>query len=244
MTRPEMIMFDYGYTLSFEPDFDPLKDCKLVYDYITENPENISFENFHDTIKTIISKAKKESGSLLEIPIYQILKVALEYMNLTLSVPLEEIEEKLWANLAENMIMPNIDLLLEYLHSAGIRTAVISNLCFSGKVLKKQIDKILPDNHFEFILSSNDYLFRKPDNTMFDIALRKAGLTADKVWYCGDTAKTDVYGANGVGIFPVLYNGKYIYDEKLSSKHPKDIAIPFEYLSINDWGDLIKILEQ
>ena len=95
MTRPEMIMFDYGYTLSFEPDFDPLKDCKLVYDYITENPENISFENFHDTIKTIISKAKKESGSLLEIPIYQILKVALEYMNLTLSVPLEEIEEKI-----------------------------------------------------------------------------------------------------------------------------------------------------
>lgn len=51
-------------------------------------------------------------------------------------------------------------------------------------------------------------MYRKPNRVLFDIALNKAGLAADKVWYCGDSITADIEGAYGVGISPVLYEGE------------------------------------
>ena len=62
--------------------------------------------------------------------------------------------------------------------------------------MKERFDRLLPNNHFEFIISSSDYMIRKPDKRLFEIALLKSGLTADKVWYCGDSIYCDVNGAH------------------------------------------------
>ena len=139
--------------------------------------------------------------------------------------------------------MPNADKLLDYLNSKGIRTGVISNYCFSGNALKRLLDRLLSRNKFEFVLASSDYIFRKPHRIMFDIALQKSGLSADKVWYCGDHVVADVQGSKIVGMFPVLYEG--ITDGTNPSAHQNDnLKIDFEYLHITDWNELIDILEQ
>ena len=82
--------------------------------------------------------------------------------------------------------MPYADEMIDYLNQAGIRTAVISNNAWSGEAIKERFDRLLPNNRFEFIISSCDYMIRKPDKRLFEIALMKSGLTSDKVWYCGD----------------------------------------------------------
>ena len=77
---------------------------------------------------------------------------------------------------------------------------------------------------------------------MYEIALQKSGLTADKVWYCGDSMEIDVYGANGAGMFPVLYEGRTA-DEPHFLSDQNDSEIPdFEYLFIHDWRELMDIL--
>ena len=106
--------------------------------------------------------------------------------------------------------MPHADILLDYFNSKGIRTGVISNNCFSGNVLKNLFNRLLPRNKFEFVLASSDYIFKRPNSVMFDIALQKSGLSADKVWYCGDSIEKDVIGSKNVGMFPVLYEGATI----------------------------------
>ena len=79
---------------------------------------------------------------------------------------------------------------------------------------------------------------------MFDIALQKSGLTADKVWYCGDSIETDVQGAKNVGMFPVLYEGT-TDDGTNPFPHQNDnLKVDFEYLHITDWTELIDVLEQ
>ena len=138
--------------------------------------------------------------------------------------------------------MPYADKMLNYLNSEKIRTGVISNLCFSGNALKDHIDRLLPNNKLEFILASSDYIFKKPDPFMFDIALQKAGISADKVWYCGDSIYCDVNGAHNVGIFPVLYEGSTA-EENPSVHDNKEMNIPFEHLHIHDWRELIEIIE-
>ena len=139
--------------------------------------------------------------------------------------------------------MPYVKNLLDYLHAEGIRTGVISNNCFSGNALRDLFDRLLPENAFEFVLVSSEYLFRKPHSLMFEVALQKAGLTADKVWYCGDSIEADVYGARAVGMFPVLYEGTTPDHVDPFAGQNDGMEIDFEHLHIRDWRELVEILK-
>lgn len=97
--------------------------------------------------------------------------------------------------------MPYTDKMLDYLYKNGIHTAVISNLGWSGEALAERFDRLLPNNKFKFVIISSDYMYRKPSRVLFDIALNKAGLAADKVWYCGDSVTADIEGVYGAGFF-------------------------------------------
>ncbi len=78
---------------------------------------------------------------------------------------------------------------------------------------------------------------------MFEIALKKAGLSAEKVWFCGDNIYCDINGAHGVGMFPVLYEGS-TPEENPSVRDNLDIKITFDHLHIHHWRELIGALEQ
>lgn len=244
MKKPEMIIFDYGRTLLYLPGFNTSNGNKAIYPYISKNPRHISFEEYDRTMIDLFAKIKAERGSVLEIHEHNFLKLALEYMDISLSVSLEEAEMILMNGISQGGVMPYADRMLDYLNSEGIRTGVISNNCFSGNALKKRFDSLLPGNKFEFVLASSDYIFKKPHSIMFEIALQKAGLPADKVWYCGDSIEDDVYGAKNVGMFPVLYEGG-IKDETNPFAHQNDgLEMDFEYLHIHDWRKLVDVLKQ
>ena len=244
MKRPDMIIFDYGHTLLYQPNHNASNGNKAIYNYISKNPRNITFEEYDKTIIDIFAKIKAERGSMLEIHEYDFLKLALEYMDIELSVSFEEAEKIIMDGISMGGVMPYADKMLDYLNSKGIRTGVISNLCFSGKALRYQLDRLLPNNKFEFTLASSDYIFRKPHNIMFEIALQKAGLSADKVWYCGDSIEADIYGAKCANIFPILYSGETIDETNPFANQNDGLRIDFDYLHIHDWRELIDILEK
>ena len=244
MKNPEMILFDYGHTLLYQPGFNTSNGNKAIYPYINKNPRNISLEEYDRTINELFAKIKAHRGSILEIHEHNFLRLAMEYMDISYSVSIEDAEEIIMNGISKGGMMPHADMLLDYLNAKGIRTGVISNNCFSSNALKKLFDRLLPRNKFEFVMASSDYIFRKPHSKMFDIALQKAGLSADKVWYCGDSIETDVQGAKNVGMFPVLYEGT-TDDGTNPFPHQNDnLKVDFEYLHITDWTELIDVLEQ
>lgn len=239
MKNPEMVIFDYGRTLVWQPDFNTSNGNKAIYPYISRNPNNISFEEYDRKNKELFAQIKAERGAVLEIHEHIFLKMFLDYMDISLSVSLEEAEKIIMNGISQGAVMPYADTMLDCFNEKGIRTAVISNNCFSGVALKEQLDRLLPRNRFEFVLASSDYIFRKPHSLMFETALRKSGLAADKVWYCGDSMEQDVYGANNVGMFPVLYES-WVIDEMQFRSDQNNRCIPdFEYLHIRDWRELV-----
>ncbi|MPM92217.1 hypothetical protein SDC9_139352 [bioreactor metagenome] len=138
--------------------------------------------------------------------------------------------------------MPNANKMLDYISGKGIRSAVISNLLWSGEALTERLNRLLPNNRFEFVITSSDYLFRKPNRLLFELALRKARLDAKDVWYCGDNPQADVEGSAQVGIFPVWY-------QCASVKDPREDEIPHfcpacEHLHIHEWDEMIDVLER
>jgi len=244
LKQPKMIIFDYGHTLLYEPGHNPSNGNKAVYDYISKNPGNVTFEEFDETITRLFAEVKEHRGTYLEIHEHSFLKMAYEYMDIEMSIPIEEVEKKIWYGISKGALIPYADTLLDYLNDKGIRTGVISNICFSGEALKERINRFLPNNKMEFIMASSEYVFTKPCRHMFDIAIQKSGLSSDEIWFCGDSIQCDVYGAHGAGMFPVFYTGETPDDISPAAKSNKGMTIDFDYLEIKDWRNMIEILEK
>lgn len=181
-------------------------------------------------------------------------RITAELLNLEFSLTPVEWEIVFWSAATPGAVMPYADKMLDFLNENKIRTSVISNIGWSGEALTERINRLLPNNKFEFIIASSDYMYRKPSRVLFDIALNKAGLTADKVWYCGDSIAADVFGAHGAGIYPVLYDDRSVGVERhhfggarnaLTDTGADNSALPdFDYLHIHDWRELIDILKK
>lgn len=242
MTKPEMIIFDYGHTILHEPNHSAENGNKEIWKYIKDNPGNVSFETFNKTCLEMFAKIKANCGTL-EIHEHHFLRLLYDYLNITLTVSIAEAERIIWNGISEGAVMPCVPEMLDSLNENGIRTAVISNLNWSGTALAERINRLLPNNRFEFVLASSEYLFKKPHPFMFEIALNKAGLTADRIWFCGDSIYCDINGAHGVGMFPVLYEGSTA-EENPSVRDNLDMEITFDHLHIHHWRELIKTLEQ
>lgn len=242
MTKPEMIIFDYGYTILYEPNANAENGNRAIYKYIKDNPDNVGFEVFNKACLEMFAEIKAKRGTL-EIHEHHFLRLLCDYLNITISVSADEAERIMWNGISEGAVMPYVPEMIDYLNKNGIRTAVISNICFSGTALAERINRLLPCNKFEFVLASSEYIFKKPHSLMFEIALKKAGLTADKVWFCGDSIFCDVNGAHKCGMFPVLYEGSTA-EENPSIRDNIDMEITFDHLHIHHWRELITVLEQ
>jgi putative hydrolase of the HAD superfamily len=235
-----MIIFDYGQTLINEKSFDGLKGTEAVLRVAANNPNNIKAEE----IKSFADELNKEMGRyginsdklyMFEIHQHSFQNYLYEYFGIEITKSSEEVEHIFQEAAFCTEPTQNIRELLKCIENKGIRTAVISNISFSGSLLSNRISKHIPNHKFEFILASSEYAFRKPHKRIYELALRKAKLDASDVWYCGDNAFCDVDGAASCGIFPVWYKG---------AMHESNKAVPEkDCLKINHWDELINILE-
>jgi len=236
-----MIIFDYGQTLVDEKSFDGLKGTAAVLREATNSPDNVSIEE----IQALAIELNKEIGrygtdfekhTILEVHNHIFQNYLYEYFGIKLTKSPDEVE-RIFENAAFSAEpTKNIDQLLKFLDCNKIRTSVISNISFSGRMLSERIHRYIPNHNFEFIIASSEYVFRKPHKRIFELALRKAKLEPHEVWYCGDNAVFDVDGASGCGIYPIWYKGA-ISD---TNKH-----VPTrKHLEVNDWDELIEILNK
>lgn len=251
MRRPEMIVFDYGHTLYDEVKYNALKGSQAVLAIAKSNPEAITPEMLVDKSNEMnlnIGRYKEEKvrDYLVEHHNIPFIRYLYEYFDITFDVPLTEVERVFWDHAAPGKATPHIHDLLDYCQGAGIRLGVISNLSFSGETLINRIGQVIDVRQFEFILSTADYLFRKPNPMIFEIALKKAKLTADQVWYCGDNVYCDVEGAHKVGIQPVWYRGANptgvfngIANRTIIPESPT-----CQHLEISDWREMIDLLKK
>jgi len=236
-----MILFDYGHTLLYEPGFSTLRGEEALYKYISVNRDNLSPEEIHAFSSKLYEEARVARDMGFELSEWQLRRMLYEYLGIELSLSMEEAERIFWDHTSYGDVMPQADIMIDYINAQGIRSAVISNISFSGKALTERINRLLPNNRFEFIIASSDYGFRKPNPLLFQLALRKAGIDASEVWFCGDNVIADIEGASSAGIFPVWYEDLTL--ENPWTKKLKGLRPGCRHLHIHEWRELIEILE-
>lgn len=242
MKYPKMIIFDYGHTLLWEPGWDSERGNRELFKYITKNPGGYTLEDvrpmaeviFNDHIMSVRNLGYDVSGRVGD-------KVLYELLGIEFSLTPVEMETVFWDGASYGDVMPGASDMLDYINSKGIRSAVISNLLWSGEALKIRFDRLLPNNRFEFVMTSSDYFFRKPSKYLFDIAIRKSGLSPDEIWYCGDNPEKDVEGAAAARIFPVWYENGTDDRPKLDKT---EYTPSCDHLHIHEWCELAELLER
>lgn len=240
---PKMILFDYGHTLVHEYLYDPIAGYDALLQHAAVNRNGVTAAEVKkrawDMMRDVVDVVYEKHN--LEIPEQSFLQALLQGLGVEINeLTPEEQEQLFWDVGCPGRPMVHLEDFLAELRARGIRTGVISNLSFSGASLKRRLDDLLPDHTFDFILSSCDYVFRKPHPHMFQIALQKAGLQPEDVWFCGDNTVADLEGSHGVGMYPVWYECGLdrFYLSADADKEPE-----FDHIHIKDWNELKDILK-
>ena len=237
---PKMLIFDYGGTLAHEPKTDSLRGYEALFKHVTHNPRGITAAEFNAFATPLFHVMWEKRHMGYEHHEWQFMRFTLEYMQLELGISIEEAERVFWDNAAAAIPMPNINKLLSHLQTKNIRTAVISNISYSGIALERRISELLPMHNFEFMLATSEYIIRKPNPMIFELACRKANLTAADCWYCGDSIKADLEGSHSAGLFPVWHDSD-VYPSPWRDKET-ELAPSFPHLHIRNWLEVLELL--
>lgn len=240
MNIPAYVFFDYGNTVVSEKTHDRLAGVTALWDYVSYNPNMIQPELFANLLDEIDRKIGRYDinnpyDDRFEFHQCDIFRTLFESLRMQCSITYAEMEYIYWKAACGGKPTDGLVELLDYLHNRGIKCAVVSNLTYDSVTLKRRLDDIIPNNHFEFCLASSDYIFRKPIDTFFNVALAKANINACDAWFIGDVAPLDVDGATSVGMKAFWYCSDLKYKEKPKSD---------DYIVLDSWKDLLKILTE
>lgn len=238
MTKPKMILFDYGQTLVNEAKFDGVKGTEAVLQYATKNKYNRTAAE----IQAVADEMNGELGRFdparrhllqVEIPNDMFCGYLYESQGVELSIRGAKRDKVFWDAASPGVPSEGIEDFLSFLKEQGIRVAVLSNITYCGEALENRLQEVLPGHEFEFILATSEYMYRKPNRRIFEFALQKAELAPEEVWYIGDNYECDVEGAKNAGLFPVWYLGA---TEK--PQEPKE-----GILTVKSWEEIKALLK-
>ena len=238
MKIPKMVLFDYGQTLISEQKFDGVKGTEAVLQHAVRNKYHLSAEQVQakaNEINRELGRFDPEKRHLfqIEVPNMMFTSYLYESQGIEIALSNSEIDTVFWNAASPGTPTDGIKDFLGYLKNKGIRTGVISNISFDPFVVAERINRLLPENAFEFIITSSNFMFRKPNKRIFDLALEKAELRPDEVWYIGDQYECDVKGSLNAGLFPVWYIGAI----DLPYKEDKNI------LTVKTWNEIQRYME-
>ena len=64
MKYPQMIIFDYGHTLLYEPGWDAVRGNAELLKYVTKNPNNCTLEDVRKGAELIFHLRKRKKCSM------------------------------------------------------------------------------------------------------------------------------------------------------------------------------------
>ncbi len=110
-------------------------------------------------------------------------------------------------------IFPDLIQCINDLRDMGLILGLISNINMSGK---KIAEKLGISSYFNYVFTSEDLGYEKPNKMIFEKSLDIAKLTPSEVVFIGDQVESDILGAKNANILPILldrYNNYKNYSE-------------------------------
>jgi putative hydrolase of the HAD superfamily len=174
----------------------------------------------------------------VEVPIEKIFQIMLEFYEIPADIQASSLVQSFYQPLMGARRLRHDALeALQTLSRHHLRMGVVSNTSVPGRMAREMLERLQILKFFEFTFFSSEFVFRKPNPTMFEAALNRWGLKSSSVAHIGDQLDRDVAGAGALGIRTVWLNSDRGQLKKTKFKPNLEIA------SLNNLGDTLKELK-
>jgi len=194
---PEAVIFDTDNTLY---PYDPAhkaaiksvaKKAKKIFG-ISEDEFTQAFDYSRLEIKKILGSTASSHSRLLYF------QRTIEYLEMgTRILTTLDLEQTYWRTfLANAKLFPEAVEFLQLLKNKGIKTANITDL--TAQIQFRKMVYFGLDEYFDYVVTSEESGCDKPNVRIFNIALKKLNIPANKIWMIGDDSNADMAGAHNV----------------------------------------------
>lgn len=233
MKRPRGILFDYGQTLVVEAGFDPHAGTAALLARAAYVAPGVTVDVVSERARRVtrdVSERRDRFG--IETPWPSVTRLIHDYFGTRFDVPMFELELAFWDASVITRPMPGARETLQALHQAGIALGVVSNASFAGSVIRHELAKHGLADHLAFVASSADYVIRKPNPLLYEVAAARLGLEPREVWFVGDRLDTDITGARAAGMGAVWL------------QPPGSGASDLPDATVRDWRELRRLVDE
>ena len=205
LRTPSAVLFDMGGTLLRAATWEPEAGNRSVLE-LSSNAHGVTAAEVSEAIRVLNEDlhARREA-SWMEVSPWAVQRLVYERLGIEFEVSPHEVEAVFLRSARSWTPEPGVSRALVRLTALGLPMAVVSNSAFSGEGLTCELELHGLADFFWFIMSSADYIVRKPHPALFQTAAGKLGVAPDAVWYVGDMPQYDIAGARAAGMISVLY---------------------------------------
>lgn len=193
-TAPSAILFDTDNTIyAYDPAHEAAMCAVKIKVTRTFSISDEEFQRAFNSARNDIKKRLNGTASSHSRLLY--FQRMLEMIGLGSQVLLAlDFEQTYWRTFLSNAVLfDGVKSLLDDLRIAGIPTAIVTDL--TAQIQFRKIVYFGLDHYFDYIVTSEEAGFDKPNSAPFEIALSKLKPTTSCVWMIGDNPRTDVFGA-------------------------------------------------
>lgn len=240
MKNIDMIFFDYGNTLIYEKVLEGPKSLEKIYQLI-ENKSDTSLEDFFELFyqkREAYKKAYHSKG--LDFHYKDLFGEVFNMLNFSTSHSLEIISKIYFDQYAAGYPMEGAGELLDYLEKKKIAYGVISNLSWSGDILRTRFKEVLGKD-IRLVITSADWKYRKPRAELFKIAAKQANTKPNKLLYVGDNPLCDIKGSIDSGMKAIYYKAKTETPFVLENEK---IQLEDGHIKVENLRDIITLIEE
>jgi putative hydrolase of the HAD superfamily len=202
---PRAILLDYGGTLVEEAAFDMRAGVELLLANLANRPPLLRFEDVLERVARIERDVSARRDVVqMEAPWPAVTRLIYDFFGVRFARPLSELELAFWDATATTLPMPGVRAALGALRELGIPLGVVSNSSFRGEVIRHELATHDLADPISVVVTSADYIVRKPNPLLFELAASCLGTPPPDIWFIGDRLDTDVAGARAAGMTAVL----------------------------------------
>jgi FMN phosphatase YigB (HAD superfamily) len=203
------VLFDFGDTLVFFDKWDYDKCLRKMLESLKKNDVTIpvSYENFkrvYFEVRRLMYNEVKDSAGEVDFCVRLTKTLERLHLNFGCDDPIiTDAADAFFEGWDEDMRIDDcVFPVLEEL-KANYRLGIITNFPYR-KALLATMKRFDLSRFFEAIVISAELGVRKPNPRIFEKALRILDVKASDAVFVGDTLKTDIFGAQNVGMKTVL----------------------------------------
>lgn len=241
MSKINAVIFDCWDTVINYHETDAYKGIDLLLD-ISENPNNVTKEELEEDYHKLMHEYYKECNSF-DLSFTALFRYICLTHNLKPNVPFEKIEDLYDLHLDPTPV-ETLKEFLDFLKENNITKGVCSNTIHSEENTIKFVKSCWPTMPFDFIMASSKYGVKKPNPRFFEVGTILANSKKEETIYIGDNFYADVYGSWLAGYKKsIWFNQRHRNKADFYKLHP-EMPDNIDYIEIDNYLDLIKILKE